>query len=50
MKALDEAVQYLPEGSIAQIIVPAELGYPTRGDEEHDIVGPKYDLCIESPR
>lgn len=40
VKALDEAVTYLPEGSIAQVIVPAELGYPT-GDPEHDLVGPK---------
>jgi len=38
--ALDEGIQYLKEGGIAQIIVPAELGYPV-GDENHDIVGPK---------
>ena len=39
--AVDEAVQYMKEGGITQIIVPAELGYPVKGDQEHDIVGPK---------
>ena len=38
--AIDEGVQYIKEGGIAQIIVPAELGYPI-GDTDHDIVGPK---------
>lgn len=38
--ALDEAVQYLKEGGVMQVIVPAELGYP-QGDPDHDIVGPK---------
>jgi hypothetical protein len=38
--ALDQAIKVLKEGSIAQIIVPAELGYPA-GDEKHEIVGPK---------
>jgi hypothetical protein len=38
--ALDEAVQYLKEGGVMQVIVPAELGYPT-GDSDHDFVGPK---------
>jgi FKBP-type peptidyl-prolyl cis-trans isomerase len=41
VKAIDEAVRYLPEGSVAQVIVPAELGYPASGDSEHDLVGPK---------
>lgn len=41
IQALDEAVKYLKEGSIAQVIIPAELGYPVIGDPEHDIVGPK---------
>eukprot|EP01038_Epipyxis_sp_PR26KG_P008534 gene8534-11534_t len=41
--AIDEAVQYLNEGTIAQIIVPVELGYPKSGDSEHVIVGPKPD-------
>jgi hypothetical protein len=39
--ALDQAVQILKEGTIAQVIIPAELGYPVKGDEQHDIVGPK---------
>lgn len=39
--ALDEAVQYLKEGGVMQVIVPAELGYPVGGDSEHDLVGPK---------
>ena len=39
--AIDEAVRYLKEGSIAQIIVPAELGYPEKGDSDHTQVGPK---------
>lgn len=39
--ALDECVKYLREGSVAQVIVPAELGYPVSGDPEHDLVGPK---------
>ena len=39
--AVDEAVRYLKEGAVAQIIVPAELGYPVKGDQEHEIVGPK---------
>lgn len=29
------------QGDVAQIIVPAELGYPLTGDPQHDIVGPK---------
>lgn len=41
ISAIDEVVKYLPEGSIAQVIVPAELGYPVTGDAEHDVVGPK---------
>eukprot|EP00981_Chlorochromonas_danica_P002620 scaffold504_cov189-Ochromonas_danica.AAC.55 len=28
-------------GGIVQVVVPAELGYPARGDPEHDLVGPK---------
>jgi hypothetical protein len=24
-----------------QVIVPAELGYPVKGDQEHELVGPK---------
>ncbi|KAJ1432674.1 hypothetical protein B484DRAFT_447684 [Ochromonadaceae sp. CCMP2298] len=39
--ALDEAVQYMKEGGVTQVIVPAELGYPASGDSNHDIVGPK---------
>ena len=39
--AVDEAVQYMKEGGVMQIIVPAELGYPVKGDPEHDFVGPK---------
>eukprot|EP01039_Chlorochromonas_danica_P005121 gene5121-5627_t len=39
--ALDEAVQQVQEGGIVQVVVPAELGYPARGDPEHDLVGPK---------
>jgi len=38
--ALDEAVQYMKEGGVMQVIVPAELGYPV-GDTDHEIVGPK---------
>ena len=38
--ALDEGVQYIKEGGVAQIIVPAELGYPV-GDSDHQIVGPR---------
>lgn len=40
--ALDEAVQLLREGGVMQVIVPAELGYPT-GDSNHEFVGPKPD-------
>eukprot|EP01031_Cornospumella_fuschlensis_P037752 gene37752-45865_t len=39
--ALDEAVQYMKEGGVVQVVVPAELGYPVRGDPEHTLVGPK---------
>jgi len=39
--ALDECVQYMKEGGVTQVIVPAELGYPSGGDTEHAIVGPK---------
>lgn len=29
------------------MIIPAELGYPAKGDPDHNIVGPKYVLhCI----
>ena len=38
--ALDEGVQYIKEGGVAQIIVPAELGYPI-GDPDHQLVGPR---------
>jgi len=31
----------MKEGGVTQIIVPAELGYPAKGDSEHDLVGPK---------
>lgn len=24
------------------MIIPAELGYPAKGDPDHNIVGPKY--------
>lgn len=41
IKAIDEAIQYMTEGGITQVIVPAELGYPASGDPEHDLVGPK---------
>ncbi len=41
VEAVDQAVRYLKEGSIAQVIVPAELGYPEKGDSEHLLVGPK---------
>eukprot|EP01035_Chromulina_nebulosa_P018234 gene18234-23905_t len=41
IKALDEVVTYLPEGSVAQVVIPPELGYPVTGDSEHDLVGPK---------
>lgn len=40
IQALDEGLQYMKEGGIAQIIIPAELGYP-KGDPNHDLVGPK---------
>lgn len=39
--AVDEAVRYMKEGGVTQIIVPAELGYPVKGDQEHELVGPK---------
>ena len=63
--AVDEAVRYMKEGGILQVInshstfvyiyicmslspfcplqgiVPAELGYPVKGDQEHERVGPK---------
>jgi FKBP-type peptidyl-prolyl cis-trans isomerase len=39
--ALDQVVQLLKEGTVAQVVIPAELGYPAKGDSEHDIVGPK---------
>ena len=39
--AVDEAVKIMKEGGITQIIVPAELGYPVKGDSDHDLVGPK---------
>lgn len=39
--AVDEAVKYMKEGGVTQIIVPAELGYPVKGDQEHELVGPK---------
>ena len=42
VKAIDEAVQYMKEGAVFQVIVPAELGYPASGDNNHDLVGPKY--------
>ena len=42
VKAIDEAVQYMKEGGVFQVIVPAELGYPASGDNNHDLVGPKY--------
>lgn len=29
------------KGGVAQVIVPAELGYPQSGDPDHSIVGPK---------
>lgn len=38
--ALDKGIQYMKEGGITQIVVPAELGYPI-GDPDHNIVGPK---------
>lgn len=38
--AIDEVVKYLKEGSIAQVIIPPELGYPI-GDSDHTIVGPR---------
>jgi hypothetical protein len=41
VKAIDEAVLYMKEGGVTQVIVPAELGYPASGDSEHDLVGPK---------
>lgn len=41
VEALDRGVKNMKEGSVMQIIVPAELGYPSKGDEQHDIVGPK---------
>jgi hypothetical protein len=34
-------VQTMKEGGVLQVIVPAELGYPVKGDPEHDVVGPK---------
>ena len=39
--AIDEAVQYMQQGGIMQVIVPAELGYPVAGDPDHELVGPK---------
>lgn len=39
--ALDEGIKTMKVGGITQIIVPAELGYPSSGDSEHDLVGPK---------
>mmetsp|Transcript_35807 Transcript_35807/g.33923 ORF Transcript_35807/g.33923 Transcript_35807/m.33923 type:complete len:242 (-) Transcript_35807:88-813(-) len=39
--ALDEGLQYMKEGGVTQMIIPAELGYPAKGDSEHTIVGPK---------
>ena len=40
IQALDEGVQYMKEGGITQMIIPAELGYP-KGDPNHELVGPK---------
>lgn len=40
ISAIDEGVQYLKEGAVAQFIVSAELGYPS-GDADHILVGPK---------
>ena len=34
-------VKILKEGTVAQVVVPVELGYPAKGDPEHDVVGPK---------
>jgi len=39
--ALDEGVKFMKEGGVTQIIVPAELGYPAKGDSDHNLVGPK---------
>ena len=38
--ALDEGIKYMKEGGVTQFIVPAELGYPSRGDSDHKLVGP----------
>jgi hypothetical protein len=29
------------QGGVTQMIIPAELGYPAKGDPDHNIVGPK---------
>lgn len=39
--ALDQVVKILKEGTVAQVVIPVELGYPSKGDSEHDVVGPK---------
>ncbi len=39
--ALDQVVKILKEGTVAQVVVPVELGYPAKGDPEHAAVGPK---------
>ena len=38
--ALDEGVKFMKEGGVTQFIVPAELGYPGKGDSDHKLVGP----------
>lgn len=39
--ALDNVIKFMKEGEITQVIVPAELGYPSGGDSDHLQVGPK---------
>lgn len=38
--AIDKGLQFMKEGGITQIVIPAELGYPV-GDSDHVLVGPK---------